>query len=123
MKLLLRLSLVLTAITATGAFASVWQGPLVDSKCYTSLQNNTSIDAGYTGVDLGGKIRYCAPTAKTRRFAVVQQDGSPLRLDAAGNEQALEMVQKRGVKRTFVVAVSGDRYRHSVLVRHMGPGK
>lgn len=112
MKVLLWLMALL--ITSSGAqlFAATWSGPLVDSDCYLMMQQNTSADAGFTGIDISGRIRNCAATMTTTSFAIVQPNTLMLRFNGAGNEKALFLMQTtRGTAR---VRVSGKR-SHNLL--------
>ena len=106
----------LLGLTATLAFATTWTGPLVDAKCYASLENNTGPDSSYVDRDFTGMIRYCSPRAKTTSFAVVQPGGIPLRLDERGNSQAAELVPNTGKKRILIVSVMGEKIHKTLKV-------
>ena len=104
--------------SAVGAAAS-WSGPLVDSKCYDAILRNVRPTDTLTLVDrdLGSAIRYCAPTAKTKSFAVVLEDWTSLKFDPAGNSRAAaELVRHSAGKRVPVVSVSGERNKNTVKV-------
>jgi hypothetical protein len=98
-------------------FAPVWTGPLVDAKCYGSLENNTGPDTPYVSRDFTGMIRYCSPKVKTTSFAVVQSGGIPLRLDERGNAQAAELVSKTNKKGIIlIVSVAGEQVHETLKV-------
>lgn len=106
-------------IPVAASSAATWTGPVVNSSCYSSLQQNTSADEGFTGIDLGGRIRYCAATVTTTSFAIVQPDGSMLRFDGPGNEKALDLMYSAGIYKAKArprVIVSGKRYRNTLQV-------
>ncbi len=71
-----------------------------------------------TNVDRDGnrEIRYCSPNPKTKLFAVVQSDGPSLKLDAAGNAMAAELVRKTGKKSRINVAVTGEMSSNTIKV-------
>jgi hypothetical protein len=98
------------------AFPAVWTGPLVDAKCYGSLENNTGPDSPYVDRDFTGMIRYCSPKVKTKSFAVVQSGGIPLRLDEQGNVQAAELVSNASKKRVLIVDVVGEKVHETLKV-------
>lgn len=98
------------------SFPTIWTGPLVDAKCYGSLENNTGPDSPYVDRDFTGMIQYCSPKVKTRSFAVVQSGGVPLRLDEQGNVQAAELVSNTGKKRTLIVSVMGEKVHETLKV-------
>ncbi len=97
-------------------FPAVWTGPLVDAKCYGSLENNTGPDSPYVDRDFNGMIRYCSPKVKTTSFAVVQSGGIPLRLDERGNVQAAGLVSNTTKNRTLIVSVMGEKVRETLKV-------
>lgn len=117
LALIIRLG-ALACLSAALGFAGTWSGDLVDSKCYTSEVNNRNPSDTDTFVDTdrGYEIRYCAPNAKTKSFAIVQPDGVSLPLDTAGNTQAAELVQKTGKKSVFPVAVTGKEEKGTIQV-------
>jgi hypothetical protein len=109
---------VLFCLSAALGFAGTWSGALVDSKCwgYEEANVNPSDTQTYVDRDRNTEIRYCAPSAKTKSFAVVQSDGTSLRLDSAGDVQAAELVRKTGKKARFAVAVTGEMSRQTIKV-------
>jgi hypothetical protein len=115
MKSIVRIATLLGVVGTLG-FATTWNGPLVDARCYASLLNNTGPDVGFVARDFAGMIRYCAPRAKTTSFAIVQPGGIPLRLDPRGNLQAAELVQNAGKKRILLVSVVAQRVHKTLQV-------
>src|SRR5580704_16132508 len=100
------------------SFAGSWSGALVDSKCYDSEERNVNPTDTMTSVDRDKdlEIRYCSPSAKTKSFAVVQQDGMGFKLDSVGNAKAAELVRKTGKKSHFAVAITGEMSRNTIKV-------
>jgi hypothetical protein len=71
----------LCCFASTLGFAGSWSGALVDSKCYATMRGNVNPhETGFAASDQGYPIRYCSPNAKTKAFAVVQQDGMTIDL-------------------------------------------
>lgn len=68
---------VFLAILSTVAFAETWSGKLVDATCADQQ-----------------KTEACVPTASTTAFAL-HAAGKMLKLDAAGNAKASEVLKKR----------------------------
>lgn len=100
----------LLAVFSSLSFAGSWSGALVDSKCYDSRERNVSSKDTLTFVDRDTReeVRYCSPTAKTKAFAVVQQEGPTLKLDPEGNAKAAQFVRQTGKKSLFLVSVMGQ---------------
>lgn len=100
------------------AFAGTWSGALVDAGCYRNELDNVSPDQSltYSGRDMEYSVRYCAPNAKTRKFAVVEDDWNVLRLDAAGNAKAADLVRQAGRRRPIEVRLIGQIDRNRVKV-------
>jgi hypothetical protein len=108
--------LVTLLVSVTGlAFAGTWSGYLVDSRCYTSAQNNVSWDS-INSRDENMPLRQCAASSQTKRFAIVLKDWSSLKLDAAGNERATTIVHnvpKRSA--LYCVTVEGTRDKDKII--------
>jgi hypothetical protein len=120
MKLTSRLALLLTL--ACLSFAASWSGALVDAKCYTSAQQNTS--HGHPGsTDTKRAIRSCSPNENTTLFSVVQRVGMTFTLDSDGNEKARQLVLKEGKKSPFMVDVSGEITQDSLKVNTISIAK
>jgi hypothetical protein len=115
MKPIARAAALLNLIATLG-FATTWTGPLVDAKCYASLENNTGPDSSYVDRDFTGIIRYCSRKAKRTSFAVVQPGGISLRLYERGNSQAAELVRNTDQKRILIVSVVGEKMHNSLKV-------
>jgi hypothetical protein len=105
----------LISLTSILASASTWSGVLVDSKCFTSIDNNRGDIPSFVNWDRNSAIEYCSPRRKTNSFAVVQADGLPIRLDANGNEKAHTLL---GNDRSslYIVKLTGEKDRHVVRV-------
>ena len=106
-------------LAAAPAFAGTWTGYLVDSKCYGAEERNVNPnDTNPHGdSDMAAEIRYCAATAKTRAFAVVDAEWNRLKLDAAGNAQAADLARKAGKTRFLRVDVSGELQKGMLVVK------
>jgi hypothetical protein len=98
----------------TAGFAGTWSGYLVDSGCWTSRQQNVSLDTSTVSRDMRMDLRYCLPTARTKRFAVVQRDWTSVKLDSAGNERAADLVRRSGKRPLIEVTVTGVLDRRTI---------
>jgi hypothetical protein len=98
----------------TVGFANTWSGYLVDSKCWTSRQENVTWETSVVGRDMRMDLYYCLPTAKTRVFAVVLYDWSAVKLGSAGNELAADLVRRAGKKPLIDVTVTGVLDRKTI---------
>ncbi len=109
MELTARLA-ALFCLASALSFAGSWSGLLVDSKCYAALERNKSPTdtLSYIDRDKGDEVRYCRPSAKTKSFAMLDQDGLRFNLDASGNAKAAELVRSAGKKSVREVAVTGE---------------
>jgi hypothetical protein len=107
------------------SWAASWPGVLVDAKCYQAEQRNVNPTDTLTNVDRDGnlELRYCSPGAKTKSYAIVQQDGTSFNLDAAGNAEAAGLVRKRGQKSLMEVAVTGEKRKATIQVDSISPAK
>jgi hypothetical protein len=109
----------LLVLASAPGIAETWTGNLVDSRCYESrLRNVNPTDTlTYVDRDRGQDIRYCAPSSKTKSYAVVQQDGLIFNFDSGGNAKASEVVQKAGKRSSrFFVTVTGDISKKTITV-------
>jgi hypothetical protein len=95
-----------------------WTGPLADAKCYDAEQRNVNPTDTLTFVDrdIGLMVRYCAPTARTKSFAIVLEGGRSLKLDPAGNSRAADLVRHSARKAVLTVSVSGQQNKDSIKV-------
>lgn len=110
----MRLASLLICLSTVG-FAGSWSGYLVDSSCYTSEQNNVSSDA-INSRDMNMALRQCAATSRTKKFAIVANDWSSLKLDAAGNRQAAAIVRNAHHETAlYCVTVQGTRNGKTIL--------
>lgn len=111
----MRLAALLFCISTVG-LANSWSGFLVDSRCWESRQNNVSQDTSTASRDMDGDVRYCSPRAHTTKFAVIQHDWTPLKLDSDGNTEAAELVQHGKVGCVTYVYVTGTVNHHTIRV-------
>jgi len=109
---------IFVCLAGSPAFAQPWSGFLVDSDCYDSELRNTN-PAGsisYVDRDKDADVRFCAPNAKTKSFAIVDHDGLSFKLDAAGNAKAAAITRQAAKKQYLKVVVTGERRRSRVQV-------
>ncbi len=99
------------------SFAGSWSGVLVNSKCWTSEENNVNPTDTLTSVDRDRnlEIRACSPNAKTKSFTLVTPDGLSFHLDA-GNTKAAELIRQTGKRSVFTVSITGDLIKKTVKV-------
>jgi len=116
MRILILRLVSLCCLTSMLGFAGSWSGVLVDSKCYASRLNDRSDTPSWVNWDRGLAVRYCSPNKKTRSFAIVQQDGWTYKLDPAGNEKALALLQRKDKNSLYVVAIKGEMDRNILKV-------
>ena len=123
MKRIILLLLVVACALSSAAFAGTWTGYLVDSKCYASEQSNVSFIDGSPLVnsDRGYQIRVCSPDAGTTKFALIDNDGQRLKLDASGNAEAACLVRQAGGKSYRPIMVTGEKNDHTVMVDSISP--
>ena len=109
---------VLLGLAALLGFAETWSGSLVDSRCFAAEERNVNPTDTLIYVDRDGnrEIRYCAPKAKTKFFAIVPPVGPALRLDPTGNAKAAELVRLTGKKSHWAVAVTGEINKDTIQV-------
>jgi len=104
----MRLATLLFCISTVGLAAN-WSGYLVDSGCYASRQTNVSGDTTTVDRDMNMDIRYCSPTAETKKFAVVLTNWRGLKLDSAGNVRASQLVRHAVKRSLFDVTVADQK--------------
>jgi hypothetical protein len=109
-------SAVLVCLSSALCHAETWSGTLVDSRCWDFQENNTKDTSVYVDRDRNMEFRACAPTAKTKSFAVVLPYGQNLKLDSEGNAKAAELVQKIGKRSPIMVGVTGEANKNTVKV-------
>ena len=105
----------LACLSSALSFAGNWSGILVDSRCWDIQENNRGGTLVYDGRDGNLEIRLCSPGAKTKSFAVVQQDGLSFKLDAPGNAKAAELAHPKDVS-LGAIYVTLDRMEDKGLV-------
>lgn len=100
-------------------FAGTWSAYLVDSKCYTTVEQNKSPTdtLDYVNRDRSLEVQLCSPNEKTKAFALVPENGDVrLDLDAAGNAKAVELVRKTSKRVFFTVTVTGQEEKNELSV-------
>ena len=102
---------------STLGFAGTWSGFLVSSACYQSEMNNASQDdVMATNRDMRMVLTQCAATHRTRHFAIVQNDWTARRLDAAGNERAAAIIRNSPKPRPlYCITVHGERQKDMIV--------
>lgn len=119
MKLAMIVCAGLLIVASAPAFAAhSWSGYLVNSDCYAArLRNVNPWDTDtYVNRDKDADLRYCAPSAKTKSFTLVDHDGLDYKLDAAGDAKAAELVRQTGKKNYLEVTVSGELNKQQIEV-------
>ena len=119
MKLLLIAFAFIIFLMSTPAFAQSWSGYLVDSRCYDSEERSVNPFDDWPPFirDKDLEVQLCTPSAKTKSFAVVAQNGSTsFKLDPTGNEIARALVRKTGKKAFRKVTVTGEMSKNIVKV-------
>jgi hypothetical protein len=71
------------------------------------------INANY---DRGYQLRVCRPDADTASFALIDNDGQRLNLDASGNAMAADIVRQTGWKPYLHIEVTGEKIDRTVTV-------
>jgi hypothetical protein len=96
-------------LVSMASFAGSWDGVLVNTDCYDTLERNVNPSDSAIDVthDRGLEVRYCRAKARTKYFTVVQQDGQSFKLDSTGNAKASEILRKGDQKLVFVVHITG----------------
>lgn len=117
MKLALRAA-ALFCLSCSLGVAGSWSGFLVDGPCFENRERNVNPTDTLTAVDRdqNSELRYCAPSLKTKSFALVEQDGSIFTLDSAGNARVLELIRKAARTSMLVVAVTGEAKKNTITV-------
>lgn len=106
-------------LLAAPGFAGTWSGTLVDAKCWGFAEGNVGQKntEQYVDRDRNLEVSLCAPTEKTKSFAVIPPDGIALKLDAAGDNMASQLVRTAPRHKPIAVAVTGERdYSNTVQV-------
>jgi hypothetical protein len=104
-------------LAASISFGGTWSGALVDARCYASAESNKNPDdTSLADRDMAGMVRECAPTAKTKVFAIVQDDWESLDLNADGDAKVAALVQRAGHRPVLQVTVTGTRRDHRIEV-------
>jgi hypothetical protein len=106
----------LACLSSALSFAGSWSGALVDSRCWDSEENNTRGTSIYVDRDGNLELRLCSPNAKTKSFAVALPDGLNLKLDAAGNAKAAQLIQETGKKALVTVVITGETSKDTIKV-------
>jgi hypothetical protein len=113
----------LVCLSSALSLAESWSGALVDSGCWESEKDNTRSTSVYVDRDGDRELRFCAPKAKTKSFAVVLSDGRSLKLDAAGNARAVALIQKTDKKNPVTVVVNGEASKNVIKVDSISAAK
>ena len=91
----------------TAGLASTWSGFLVDSRCWTSRQDNVTMEATTVARATNADVSFCSPTRDTKRFTVVVHDWRKLRLDPTGNVRAAQVIAKAAEGSSYSATVQG----------------
>lgn len=104
-------------------FAGTWSGQLVDAHCYRALASNHNLSDSPVLQDVGMEVRYCAPKASTKVFAIVRSDDVSVALNSAGNARAAELVRQTHPKAPLYVVVNGEMQNHTIAVNSISPAQ
>ncbi len=112
------LTLWVLVLLPASSFADSWLGVLVDAKCFAFEERNVGPTDTMTFVDrnLARELRYCSPSTKTKTFSIVERDGTTLRLNAEGNDKALDLLARSEKKDPLIVVVTGERDKNIIKV-------
>lgn len=106
------------------AVAANWSGALVDSECYAAkLRSVNGRENAHVSSDKGRSVRYCAPDARTKSFAIVQRDGEHFDLNPDGNEKATHLLSTAGKKYQYIVNVTGEITGQTIQVETIAMAK
>lgn len=120
---MIRFTLIFFA-SAGSAWADSWSGVLVDSDCYETARRNVNPRETSPGsMDLSANITSCLPSEHTKKFSIVQQDWSSLRLNSAGNAKAAELVHTSGAGKRLGVTITGEKHKDTVNVETLATSK
>lgn len=104
--------------------AKTLSGPLVDAKCYESVEWNHNVTASTVVQDLNMDVRLCAPNARTSVFAILPPDGDDmLTLDPVSNAKAAEFVRSVGRKSPLYVTVEGEINKNTIDLKSIVAAK
>jgi hypothetical protein len=77
--------------------------------------DNESSDEGVEGSDMNMVLHACAASYKTKKFAIVQNDWTSLKLDASENQRAAKIVHSAPNRSAlYSVTVDGVRHKHEI---------
>lgn len=106
----------LLIVLAPWGIAGTWSGYLVDSHCYAVEQSNVSADTTSVSRDMRLGLQQCSANAKTKRFAIVLNDWSVLKLDTAGNQSVAAIARHNTDRSTlYCVTVTGVRHEDTIV--------
>lgn len=118
--------LVLLCCSCAAGFAATWSGALVDATCWGFRERNVNPRDTLTFVDRDRnlEVSICTPGAKTKSFAIVPEDGVSLKLDAAGDTKAAELVRNSPKKKQLIeVSVTGEINKGTIAVASISSAK
>ena len=108
--------MLISALFGVIGYTQGWPGYLLDARCYASQEENVNHTQNGTDRNVGFEISFCHPTAKTRSFVFIQQDGSPFYLDSAGDAKAAELVRANVREARGLVALTGTKIERTIHV-------
>ena len=107
MKLKLPILLALVLLVSAFAVAETWNSvPLVDGHCATLVKGNPD-----------AHTRDCMLQCQKAGYGVLTSDGTYLKLDKNGNDQAFKLLQQTKQKDHLRVTVTGTREGDTIKVQ------
>jgi hypothetical protein len=113
--------MLISALFCAIGYTQGWPGYLVDARCYESQEENVNHTQNGTDRNISFEISFCHPTAKTRSFVFIQQDGNRFHLDPAGNAKAAELVRANVHEARGLLGVSGTKNEGTIHVTAISP--
>jgi hypothetical protein len=115
--------ILISALFCGIGYTQGWPGYLVDARCYASEEENVNHTQNGTDRNVGFEISFCHPTAKTRSFVFIQQDGNRFHLDSVGNVKAAQFVRANVREARGLVGISGTKTEGTIRVTSFSSGR
>ncbi len=91
----------------TLAFAETWNNvPMIDTQCESKVHNNPD-----------AHTRVCALQCSGKGYGIIASDGTYLKFDQQGNEQALNLLKKSDKTDHIRVSVDGELQGDTIKVK------
>jgi len=104
-----------TAGQADAGSGKTYTGTIVDASCTQASALKESTDSANAKKDV---LKHCQPTASTKSYALLTDDGSFLALDETGNSQVTaQMAGKKNMKVSVTGTVDGSTLKVQSLTK------